>query len=259
MTDFVAINRWHRYLGFVASVFLLSLAITGVLLNHASPLQLSHKPLPAWAASVFYGVSAEPLPVAVIAAGDLYMLEGDALQLGGNYLGHCGGGLIGIAEGSIKGIALGNGDAGDTRNRQRVTGIACAEDLLLVTNSGEVLDHYSVSTGLPQPLRRIGFVGSQLVVNGGTGDVQSWTLDPLVGQFSPFSEMDNSALSSMPLPVREAAVEELTYQRLLLDLHAGRVLGGSGVWLMDAAAIALIVLVVSGYWSWYEKRKIFGG
>jgi len=38
----------------------------------------------------------------------------------------------------------------------------------------------------------------------------------------------------------------LTVERVLLDLHSGRILAAAGVWLMDVVAVCMIVLALSG-------------
>lgn len=40
----------------------------------------------------------------------------------------------------------------------------------------------------------------------------------------------------------------------LEKLHTGEIFGDAGVLLSDAAAVALLVLVISGYWLWLYPR-----
>ena len=47
----------------------------------------------------------------------------------------------------------------------------------------------------------------------------------------------------------------LTLERVVLDLHSGRIFGGWGIYLMDAAAIALLWLSFSGWWVWWRRRQ----
>ena len=42
---------------------------------------------------------------------------------------------------------------------------------------------------------------------------------------------------------------------MLLDLHSGRIFGEYGVYLMDAAAVALLWLSGSGLWVWWQRRR----
>ena len=47
----------------------------------------------------------------------------------------------------------------------------------------------------------------------------------------------------------------ISWQRLMQDLHSGRWFGGWGVWMMDIAAVILLLLAVSGLWMWWGKRR----
>jgi uncharacterized iron-regulated membrane protein len=46
----------------------------------------------------------------------------------------------------------------------------------------------------------------------------------------------------------------LKLERVILDLHSGRIFGRYGVYLMDAAATALLWLSLSGLWVWSSRR-----
>jgi hypothetical protein len=47
----------------------------------------------------------------------------------------------------------------------------------------------------------------------------------------------------------------LSYERVMLDVHSGRILGKWGVLLMDVAAITLLLLALSGGWLWLQRRS----
>jgi uncharacterized iron-regulated membrane protein len=46
----------------------------------------------------------------------------------------------------------------------------------------------------------------------------------------------------------------LSAERVMLDLHSGRILGRAGVYLVDAAAIVFLLLAVSGTWLWARRQ-----
>ena len=46
----------------------------------------------------------------------------------------------------------------------------------------------------------------------------------------------------------------LPWERVVLDLHSGRIFGNWGSYVMDAAAIILFILVLSGFYKWYIRR-----
>ena len=46
----------------------------------------------------------------------------------------------------------------------------------------------------------------------------------------------------------------LPVERVLLDLHSGRILGRAGIYLVDAAAVLFLLLAMSGVWLWTRRR-----
>ncbi len=54
-------------------------------------------------------------------------------------------------------------------------------------------------------------------------------------------------------PATEGVQEVVTWDRLLLDLHTGRFFGHLGPYVMDLAAILLLLLAVSGGYNWLKR------
>ncbi|NND54433.1 MAG: hypothetical protein HKN56_05610 [Gammaproteobacteria bacterium] len=54
---------------------------------------------------------------------------------------------------------------------------------------------------------------------------------------------------------RNTPGDGITVERLLLDLHSGRLIGRAGVWLADFAAVLFILLALSGLWLWSKTRR----
>ena len=46
----------------------------------------------------------------------------------------------------------------------------------------------------------------------------------------------------------------LPWERVVLDIHSGRIVGRWGPYLMDGAALVLLILVVSGLYNWVIRR-----
>lgn len=67
----------------------------------------------------------------------------------------------------------------------------------------------------------------------------------------------NSAFEEVPGVLQEsllsfAAGNEITLERLLLDIHSGRILGPWGVLLMDFMATLFVILALSGIFIWWR-------
>ncbi len=119
--------------------------------------------------------------------------------------------------------------------------------------SGELVETIDLGATLPGVIERIGRVGDYAVIQSGQALYRS---DEDITRFEYWDAQRQSevAWSAEVLPATEGleALDAawrgpgLTAERLLLDLHSGRVLGRAGPWLMDAIAVFLILLSLSG-------------
>lgn len=50
--------------------------------------------------------------------------------------------------------------------------------------------------------------------------------------------------------------QNVTMDRVLLDIHTGRIAGTMGIIMMDIAAIMLVLLSLSGAYMWYRRLKV---
>ena len=49
----------------------------------------------------------------------------------------------------------------------------------------------------------------------------------------------------------------ITYERVIVDLHSGRLFGTFGVTLVDLVTLGLIILSITGTYSWLRYKKFF--
>ena len=233
--------RWHRRLGLFTAVLALLLATTGIALNHSPQWGFDHRFVTMdWVYSL-YGEQADELPA--YRAGDRWLFrtaEGQ-LYLDALELAPCRGELVGA------------------QAHNGLIHAACADELLLLLPGGELVESVSQGMGLPAPLTGIGLADKQLVLR----TAQGWTLadmDSLVFDqpAQPGVIIEQGAPGSLPgelqarLPWRNYW---LTWERLLLDLHSGRLGGTAGVWLVDIAGLLLCVLGLSGVAMWWLHRR----
>jgi len=47
----------------------------------------------------------------------------------------------------------------------------------------------------------------------------------------------------------------LSLERVILDLHSGRIVGQWGVYVVDGAALLFLALVITGLWMWMKQRN----
>ncbi len=104
---------------------------------------------------------------------------------------------------------------------------------------------------LDGPIERVGRAGDRAVVQSAGVALRSdrdvamfeeWEVEPATHWSAPTAP-DKAELAELATAWRGRGV---TVERLLLDLHSGRILGKTGRLIMDVVAVLLIVLSLSG-------------
>lgn len=225
--------RWHRRIGIVSALFVLLLAITGILLNHTHELGLDRKPLENAALRSLYGAVPDAAPQGLVhglAAGELYA-AGGRLRVGDRDLGDCPQ-LVGVVERAGQVLAV------------------CSNRLWLLTPNGEVIDQADSVRGVPEGLSAVAEAQGQVLLKQGG---QSFAVD--LGDLSLKPTLAGAGVDWSGALAPAAAPADLDWEQLLLDLHSGRLLGAWGVWLMDAMALLFIVLAVSGLFMARRRHR----
>lgn len=231
---------WHRYIGLAAALFIVLLALTGLLLNHTDDLELDSSYFSNPALLDWYGIHAPTgitlyrtaaLTVAGM-AGRLYINQ--QLQPG------------------ISGKLVGAVDYGDT------VVVALTDQLLLYTPQGEMIEQLDNAAGVPTGIEAIGAgTDHRLVVHTEGGDYLAnteflaWKSTVMPVAWSTAVEPTDPERAALDAAWRGTG---LPVERVLLDLHSGRILGKGGVYLMDGAAMLFLLLAASGIWLWSRRR-----
>ena len=233
--------RWHRRLGVMAALFVVVLSITGIMLNHSPELALSERPLQSsWLLSV-YGVETPEI--------QSYRLNGSWFSLVGNSHLHLNDREVAYCQGPLVGAVK----VSDT------VVVGCVDQLLLLSDRGEVIERIDAIYGLPLPLQALAVDDQQLVLktNDQTllADLDHLTFQPFTG-----GEPDWSIPAALPDELHEQLLGDyrgtaIHWERVVLDLHSGRLFGRLGIWVMDAAAVFLILLAGSGVWIWWSRGR----
>lgn len=241
-----ALLRWHRGIGVAAALLVLILALSGLALNHSSALGLDRNHVSAPWLLRWYGLSGTPSPVQGYAAGSHWISEYEnRLLLDGEKLPHPIDGLGGA-------VLL-----------EQVIVIAGGSGMLLLAEDGALIERI---TALPEPVSGIGLTAQGKVALR-TGSGQVFTSDAQLLEWLPAQAGESvkwAAAESLPDPIREQTAgalrgDALSLERILLDLHSGRIFGGYGPWLMDTAAVLLLVLAGTGITGWWRGRNGNGG
>lgn len=233
----------HRWLGLAAVLFVLLLSVTGLLLNHAEDWGLDRRYVSwNWAIAAL-GIRA-PEPSASFADRGHRVT-----QLGSR--AYFDRQEIPAAVPSLHGFVV----------LEPLAAAATPNTLLLLTTDGQFVEALDLSAELEAPVSRIGRSGGRLVLEAGR---ELWLADAEVSAFAPWQNAEQAAVTwsteSAPPAAQLAALEDLyrgrgvTVERLLLEIHSGRILGAAGTLLLDLLAVILIVLGISGVVVWLRSR-----
>jgi hypothetical protein len=232
------LRRWHARIGFVAVVFFLFLAVTGVALNHPAGLGLDTRYVhSAWLAR-WYGMAPESPSQAfragrhdLVAANGRWLLDG---RISGEELPP----PVGLAE--LSGMAV----------------VASSASVYIYGKDGVLVDRLERSSLPGAPVEAIGSGAKLLVLRTGTGTFE--TGDGLSWRPAPREAIAWSAPAELSAAERERYAESLqpgvSVQRILQDLHSGRFAGRYGPLVVDVLAIFLALLSLSGAWLFLKPR-----
>ena len=228
--------HWHLRIGVISAFFVVLLSTTGIVLNHSSGLGLDHRFIDWPWLTQAYGDGSGDLPAYLLGTQWLTRAANGRVYLEANEVAPCDGNLVGAV--AADGLLY----------------AGCAQELLVITEGDELVESVRAPIGLPVPLQALGLIDNRVAVR--TGD--SWRLADLelmeFGERAPHAAIIGQlAPGQLPLAVRKlmpAAQQWLSWERLLLDLHSGRVVGRMGVLWMDAVGVLMTTLANSGIAMW---------
>jgi hypothetical protein len=258
--------RWHRRTGLVVALLAVWLAATGVLIGHADALGLPQRHLQAPWLLRWYGLPAPQLQAAFELPGPQAVAGGSAAS--SRWLSQWGDAawldwqrlelpplqaLLGAFPLEVQGAPL--------------LLLVDRRQALVLTPQGQRVDQLSWQG----PAQRAGVrrAAAARAVYLQTEDGRLWRSDAQMSGFEPLSAEAAAPLweeiawarpSALPADLGRALAQAQqptgpSAERLLLDLHSGRFLGPLGPWLMDAAALGLLLLAATGLWTVLQRPR----
>jgi len=242
------LDRWyprlHRWLGISTLLFILILSVTGIALNHSVEIGLDRRFVAVEWLLRWYGIDA-PAPSASFSPdGHTVALIGERLYFDENELADGVQGLVGA-------VALSG----------RIV-IATPTRIFLIGTDGVLVEQLPVSGFLPADVTAVGRTASAVVFLAGD--------EPYASGADLLAAMPLTATGSATVDWAERATLEpeqrealrrlyrgrgLTLERVLLDIHSGRIVTRAGRWFMDGVAIALIALSLFSLVLWLRRRR----
>jgi len=212
-----AIARWHRRFAIFISLWLIALASSGLLINHAHDWGLDRQPLTGTLQRWVYGIETHDSEL----CGPLTS-EGIACD-----------GVFARLQMPMGALLLGT------------------RDLFLLDDTGQLIEKLSVSqfglSSLQAGLR----VGSEIYLRDTYKTIQ--TNQELMNS----SSLDTEAIAALKghdWQVAGGTQNTISWERFLLDFHAARFLGPLAKTFNDLMAALILMLALSGIWLSRVKR-----
>lgn len=233
--------RWHRRIGLAAVVFFVVLAVTGILIGHADRLGLTRATADWAPIRALYGQEPQQPPIAFETAdGWIAWIDG-TLFLGARPILRDAAAPIGAVAASP------------------FTAVAGPGALYLFDGEGALVERMA-DAALPGSPTALGLTGDgRLALR--TGD-EAWQSDKSMLGWQRLAEPARAEWSNpddLP-PARRARVMEAWrgpaphWDRVLADVHTGRIIGPIGPWIVDLASLALLALAATGLVQWLRRR-----
>jgi uncharacterized iron-regulated membrane protein len=233
------IRHWHARVGVLAALFFLFLALTGLALNHTGALALDKKQVSASWLMRWYGLKAEiprqgyPLGTGyVVGDNHRWIMDGHELSAAQNL-------LVGAVE--VDGARY----------------LATADEIRIYQPDGMLIDKMTGSALPSTPLQRIGKRDGLILLKTPQGIFSS--ADSLDWESADEKAIEWSNPQPLPPEIRKRVAvnfsPSLPLERIVLDLHSGRLFGHYGPLVMDVVAMLLMVLSISGVWIYLRSIR----
>lgn len=235
-----ALLRWHRRIGLVAAALVVILALSGVALNHTTALGLDRQAVTApWLLDWLGAESKAEMHGYKVGQHQVTVLE-DRVFFDGAMIAQRLDGIVGAVE---------------TANAIAVAG---RTEILLLAENGDLIERISA---LPTPITGIGVTPDGRLAVAIAPDLV-FTADASLLQWQQVrdSRITWTTTSLIPDAIGKQVLQayggaDVSMERIILEVHSGRIFGSYGPWLMDGAAILLLLLAVTGVIGWSRSRN----
>ena len=244
------LRAWHRKLGIVTAFFLIFLAATGMIINHANFFSLDTTPVTNTVILNFYGIKA-PTDIRFYGNEDengQIAVTDDFVWLNHQFLFESNATIIAAAR------------------YQSMWLVVTTEQLSLYSAQGELVDQLDSASGVPENISALAINQQNVIVKSDNklrqtdSDFLTWQ-NVKTRQGIAWIEPVNVNTTHQLKKIQEATLQFksrfLNWEKLLLDVHSGRIFGEFGVLISDFIAILLILLSLSGLYIWlrYSNNK----
>lgn len=240
---------WHRRIGLAALLLVIILAITGIMLNHTEAFKLDETYINNSSLLQWYGIEPEGEPRSfLLTANQNSQDKPHIISAWQNQL-------------FFDDIALSTLQQtlhGAVATEQFIV-VALDDELILLSFAGELIERVSTSLSFSN-IQRLGMKHKRPVIETSEAlyymaDEQLLDWQVILNQGIEWTRQHTLSDAEKEKLLIAYRGNGLKLERVILDLHSGRIFGKYGIYLMDAAAVALLWLSLSGLWVWNSRRQ----
>jgi hypothetical protein len=236
-------RRLHRSFGAIAAVFILFMVLSGLMINHSNSLGLDQRQVSQTTLLDWYGLG-KPENIRNYEVGnDWLSFAGSQLYLNGNPITAISNGVGAVFNGEIL-VAAGN------------------DEILLLDHDGHTIERQPWESSANGPIESIGLLPQGVIaLKTGThlwvSDTQLLNWQLAEGNMPPplWSSAEVAPGTLEETITRHYRGDGPSLERLLLDLHSGRIFGTIGALIYDLLALAIGFLAISGLLLWVRGRR----
>nr|WP_281423955.1 PepSY-associated TM helix domain-containing protein [Oceanobacter mangrovi] len=233
--------QWHRRAGLLVVPIILMLTITGILINHSQQLGFARQPVFSALIGWLYGVEPQTAKRGFSSADSWISQLGQTIYLNEQPLAECHSQLLGALF------------------WQQTHAVLCDNRITLFLPDGQAVEELA---GLPVAATALGLIDN----NGETTLALAapvWYLDQNAWQWQTaengaFQQVQWASSEALPAALAEHLNQQqplpgINVERVLLDLHSGRLFGQTGVIIIDLASLLFAFLALSGLYTWLKR------
>lgn len=226
------LRKFHRWAGLITSIWVLLLAITGLLLQHSQQFNLDKKHITNKYILALYGIGNQFVA---------FEQDGHRLQQIDKQLIQDGTTTIKLDENISSAIF------------HQSHWIAITDSSVYwISLNGQIMQSMDELDDLPRPIEKIGLSSNSVIIKNVNKNFDLNTLKEVIPQSTTLwsHPLNNNDLKQEA--IRLTSKDYLNFEQFIFDLHAGIT---SPSLLNDITAIALIFLSFSGIFLFFRKNK----
>ncbi|MBM7073857.1 PepSY-associated TM helix domain-containing protein [Shewanella sp. 202IG2-18] len=234
------LKTWHRRLGVCCALFIIIITVSGIAINHSQSLNLAKTPVTQGWLLDHYNITSPKRVYTSDEPGFKLTFLDNLLWLNRK--------LVLKTDSSITNVF----------QYKKFFAVVTSKQLYLLNLSGQLQEQQDSSTGLPIPVKDIGIDdNSRLWIRSAHADyvADEDLIDWSISQSRPAIDWQKPKISSHQSDYQLARSFHLNWQRVIQDLHSGRLFGIAGTFFWDLVGVILLFLSISGLIIFMKQKK----